>query len=202
MCVTSLHSREYEQLHVNRNISAIFILIHQVNSRVSFVFFRIITTINWILCDYKKLPCSLTYSLNWCPDLFWMGKLACWWSYRLNCVHEDNMDCMDISSCPWSHHGRSLTVPADDQQLAGDWWWNMKQTADSKRRHLLIGDPPSFSQRLLIVDVDRIDADEPEWHTEITSWYLTQLYLDFLKISWRFFRFCTCCWTKEERLRL
>lgn len=33
-------------------------------------------------------------------------------------------------------------------------------------RHLLCGDPPSFSQRLLTVDVDWIDADEPETHTD------------------------------------
>lgn len=155
-----------------------------MNSRVSFVFFRIITTINRILCDYKKLSCSLTYSL----------KLVSW--FILNGEARMLM-IISFELCAWRQHGLYgyffmslissrpvVNSPCDDQQLAGDWWWNMKQTADSKRRHLLIGDPPSFSQRLLIIDVDRIDADEPEWHTEITSWYLTQLYLDFFfKIS-------------------
>lgn len=30
------------------------------------------------------------------------------------------------------------------------------------KSHLLCGDPPSFGQSLLTVDVDWIDADEPE----------------------------------------
>lgn len=38
------------------------------------------------------------------------------------------------------------------------------KTEESK--NLLCRDPSSFSERLLTVDVDRIDADEPETHTE------------------------------------
>lgn len=43
------------------------------------------------------------------------------------------------------------------------------EVSHMKDRHLLCGDPSSFSQRLLTVDVDGVEADEPETHDTLTQ---------------------------------
>lgn len=47
------------------------------------------------------------------------------------------------------------------------------ETAGS--HHLLCGDPSSFSQCLLTVDVDRIDADEPGPHETHTQMFVREI---------------------------